>query len=304
MVERTPILNALTYVILCAGVIGMAAPIYLVVVAASLPVERILQMPLPVWPGGRLLDNLAVAWERGDFRNQFFNSLSMACAIVVGKIALSSITAFAITYFRFPLRTTVFWLIFVTLMLPLEVRIVPTYAVAANALEPFQALLDASGLTNAIETATSLRIALKWNLLDSFTGLTLPLIATATGTFLYRQFFLSIPRELAEAAKMDGAGPLRFLKDIGWPLSRTNTAALAIIMFIYGWNQYLWPLLITTDPKMRTVVMGLSRLLPGQDQSPEWNVAMAGALIVMAPPVIVVFAMHKLFVKGLMSGSH
>ena len=304
MVERTPFLNALTYLVLILGLVVMTVPIYLVIVVASLPVERLMQMPLTLLPGGDILSNFATAWQRSGFRHQFLNSLTMACVIVAGKIALSSITAFAITYFRFPFRGAVFWAIFVTLMLPLEVRIVPTYAVAANALEPFQIMFDWLGITDLIAAVTSIRIDLEWNLLDSFTGLTLPLMATATGTFLYRQFFLSIPNELAEAAKIDGAGPLRFFVDIAWPLSRTTTAALAIIMFISGWNQYLWPLLITTEPDMQTVVMGLSQLLPSADQRPEWNIAMAGALIVMAPPVLVVFALHRLFVKGLMSGSH
>uniref|UniRef100_S0DFR7 Putative sn-glycerol-3-phosphate transport system permease n=1 Tax=termite gut metagenome TaxID=433724 RepID=S0DFR7_9ZZZZ len=302
MIERTPVLNILTYLVMISGVIGMALPIYLVVVTASLPVERIGQTPPAFLPGGELFTNLATAFERSGFADQFMNSLTMAVTIVIGKIVLSTMTAFAITYFRFPLKGLVFWAIFVTLMLPLEVRIVPTYAVAANALEPFQQILDWLYISDAIAAVTSIRVRLEWNLLDSFTGLTLPLMATATGTFLYRQFFLSIPNELADAAKVDGAGAFRFFVDIAWPLSRTTTAALAIIMFISGWNQYLWPLLITTDPSMHTVVMGLSQLLPGADQRPEWNIAMAGALIVMLPPVLVVFAMHRLFIKGLMGG--
>jgi sn-glycerol 3-phosphate transport system permease protein len=304
MIERTPILNLATYAVMITGVIGMALPIYLVIVTASLPIERVSQMPLALLPGQDLFANFATAWQRSGFAGQFGNSLKMAVTIVIGKIVLSTMTAFAITYFRFPFRGLVFWAIFVTLMLPLEVRIVPTYAVAANALEPFQQILDWLYITDAIAAVTSVQVSLQWNLLDSFTGLTLPLMATATGTFLYRQFFLSIPDELAEAAKVDGAGPFRFFIDIAWPLARTTTAALAIIMFISGWNQYLWPLLITTDHSMHTVVMGLSQLLPGADQRPEWNVAMAGALIVMLPPVLIVFAMHRLFIKGLMGGSH
>jgi len=304
MIERTPVLNVATHAILLLGVVGMALPIYLVFVAASLPLERVVQVPPPLVPGLDLGENLARAWEKGDFANQFANSLAMASTVVLGKIALASITAFAITYFRFPLRSAVFWAIFITLMLPLEMRIVPTYSVAANALEPFQAFLDVLGVTQLVERLAGIRIALEWNLLNSFVGLTLPLVATATGTFLFRQFFLTIPNELAEAARMDGAGALRFFKDIAWPLSRTTTAALAIIMFVYGWNQYLWPLLITTEPSMRTVVIGLGRLLPGEDQLPEWNIAMAGALIVMAPPVLVVVAMQRLFVKGLVGAEH
>jgi sn-glycerol 3-phosphate transport system permease protein len=166
---------------------------------------------------------------------------------VLGKITLACITAFGIVFFNSPRRMVIFWLIFITLMLPLEVRIVPTYAVAANALSPFQKILDWTGLSWLIEMAVGVRGGLEWNLLNSYTGLILPLVATATGTFLYRQFFLTIPDELVEAARMDGAGPLRFLWDILIPLSRTNIAALATIMFVYAWNQYLWPLLVITD---------------------------------------------------------
>jgi sn-glycerol 3-phosphate transport system permease protein len=198
------------------------------------------------------------------------NSLIMALGITVGKIAISIISAYAIVYFRFPLKNLAFWLIFLTLMLPVEVRIVPTYEVVA-------------GL----------------GLLNSYSGLILPLIASATATFLFRQLFLTIPDELVEAARIDGAGPMRFFLDVLLPMSRTNIAALFVILFIYGWNQYLWPLLITTDPSMNTIVMGLKQMLPTGDQTVEWPVIMATALLAMVPPVAVVLFMQKLFVKGL-----
>jgi len=198
------------------------------------------------------------------------NSLVMAVAIAVGKIAISLLSAYAIVYFRFPFRMLCFWTIFITLMLPVEVRIVPTYEVVAS-----------------------------FGMLNSFAGLTLPLIASATATFLFRQFFMTVPDELVEAARIDGAGPMRFFKDILLPLSRTNIAALFVILFIYGWNQYLWPLLITTEPEMNTIVMGIKQMLPTADDWGNWPVTMATAILAMVPPVAVVVLMQRLFIKGL-----
>jgi sn-glycerol 3-phosphate transport system permease protein len=199
----------------------------------------------------------------------------------------------------------IFWVVFITLMLPLEVRIVPTYAVAANALTPFQAILDWTGLSWLINTVSGIEVDLEWRMLNSYTGLILPLIATATGTFLYRQFFMTIPDELVEAAKMDGAGPLRFLWEILVPLSRTNIAALATIMFVFSWNQYLWPLLIITDPSYGVVAVELGKLVPDSNSTggdiPRWNIAMAGTLIVTIPPIIVVVFMQRWFVRGLIN---
>jgi sn-glycerol 3-phosphate transport system permease protein len=199
-----------------------------------------------------------------------FNSLVMALAIALGKIAISVIAAYAIVYFKFPFRMTFFWMIFITLMLPVEVRILPTYEVIANL-----------------------------GMLNSYAGLTIPLIASATATFLFRQFFLSVPDELTEAARIDGAGPLRFFRDILLPLSGTSIAALFVIQFIYGWNQYLWPLLVTTGEDYYTVVMGISRMVNAVDTAPQWNLVMATAMLALIPPVIVVLAMQRLFVKGL-----
>jgi sn-glycerol 3-phosphate transport system permease protein len=197
-------------------------------------------------------------------------SLVSALVIAVGKIAISLLSAFAIVYFRFPFRQLFFWAIFITLMLPVEVRIGPTYQVVADL-----------------------------GLLNSYAGLTIPLIASATATFLFRQFFLTVPDELVEAARMDGAGPLRFFKDVLLPLSTTSIAALFVIQFIYGWNQYLWPLLVTTNEDMYPVVMGIKRMISGGDAANEWNVVMATALLAMMPPALVVILMQKWFVKGL-----
>jgi sn-glycerol 3-phosphate transport system permease protein len=304
VIERTPVLNFVTHAILVGGLLVAFLPMWLVFVAATLTIEQINSPPISLIPGGELFANLSAAWNRADLGTKLLNSLFVAVAVAAGKIAIASLTAFAIVFFRFPGRMVVFWMIFVTLMLPLEVRIVPTYAVAANALAPLQALLDVLGIAWLWQAATGVKLALEWNLLNSYTGLILPLVATATGTFLFRQFFLTIPAEIVEAARMDGARPLRFLRDMLIPLSKTNMAALFTIMFIYAWNQYLWPILVTTDRvNYGTAVMELKRLIPTAATTgggtPDWNVAMAGCLIVMLPPLVVVALMQRYFVRGL-----
>ena len=219
----------------------------------------------------------------------------------MGKVAISILSAFAIVYFDFRFKMTAFWIIFMSLMLPIEVRIVPTYEVAANALMPFLwlgELLRLDDLASWI-AGEPVRFDVRVSLLNSYAGLIFPLIASATATFLFRQFFMTIPNEMTEAAKIDGAGPMRFLLDILLPLSRTNIAALCVILFIYGWNQFLWPLLVTTDPSYSTVVIGIAKLMPQPEAVPEWNLAMTAALIAMAPPVLVVVFLQRLFVKGL-----
>jgi sn-glycerol 3-phosphate transport system permease protein len=305
MIERTPILNIVTHVILFSGLAIMVIPIYLVIVAASQTLPDVMSIPAKLLPGDQLLVNLQSAWEDGNFRNTFSNTMILATGVVVGKVVLAALTAFGIVFFNHRLRMPIFWLVFITLMLPLEVRIVPTYAIAANALLPFQTILDATGLSWLINAVTGVEVALNWNLLNSYTGLIMPLVATATGTFLYRQFFLTIPDELVEAAKMDGAGPLRFLAQILIPLSVTNMAALATIMFVVGWNQYLWPLLVITDPDYAVAAVELSRMVPNSSTTggdiPNWHIAMAGTLIVMLPPVIVVIMMQRWFVRGLIN---
>ncbi len=304
MIERTPVLNFATHAILVGGLLIAFLPLWLVFVAATLTIEQINSPPISLIPGGELFTNLAEAWSRADLGTKLLNSLFVAVAVAAGKIAIASLTAFAIVFFRFPGRMLVFWMIFVTLMLPLEVRIVPTYAVAANALAPVQAVLDVVGIAWLWQAITGVKLALEWNLLNSYTGLILPLVATATGTFLFRQFFMTIPAEIVEAARMDGARPLRFLRDMLIPLSKTNIAALFTIMFIYAWNQYLWPILVTTDRvNYGTAVMELKRLIPTAATTgggtPDWNVAMAGCLIVMLPPLVVVALMQRYFVRGL-----
>jgi sn-glycerol 3-phosphate transport system permease protein len=273
MVEKKGVGRLLTHGTLIIGICIICFPIYVAFIASTVTQSDLISPPMPLVPGGHFIDNYREALLSGmsaPVWKMLLNSLIMALGITIGKIAISIISAYAIVYFRFPLKNLVFWLIFLTLMLPVEVRIVPTYEVVA-------------GL----------------GLLNSYSGLILPLIASATATFLFRQLFLTIPDELVEAARIDGAGPMRFFIDVLLPMSRTNIAALFVILFIYGWNQYLWPLLITTDPSMNTIVMGLKQMLPSGDQTVEWPVIMATSLLAMVPPVAVVLFMQKLFVKGL-----
>jgi len=302
MIERSPVFDFLTYVAMAIGAFLVIMPFWVTLVAGSQSLQEVSQVPISLLPSGHLWENLTAAWARGDLGPKLINSLVVAVGVTVGKITLASLSAFSIVFFNYRGRMICFWMIFITLMLPLEVRIVPTYAIAANALLPFQALLDVTGLTGLIQAASGIQLSLNWNLLNSYTGLILPLVATATGTFLYRQFFMTIPDELVEASKMDGARPLEFFFDVLLPLSRTNMLALATIMFVSSWNQYLWPLLITTDrTNFGTVVMQLKALIPAQNGTPDWNVTMAGALIIMAPPLLIVAFMQRWFVRGLIS---
>jgi sn-glycerol 3-phosphate transport system permease protein len=278
MVERNPWLKLLSHLVLLVGVALVAFPIYITWVASTHTTDEIVQVPMPLLPGAHMVENyrVALSGERqgtgshASVGRMMVVSFVTAMVIAVGKIAISLLSAFAIVYFRFPFRMTVFWAIFVTLMLPVEVRIGPTYQVVADL-----------------------------GLLNSYAGLTVPLIASATATFLFRQFFLTVPDELVEAARVDGAGPMRFFKDILVPLSVTSMAALFVIQFIYGWNQYLWPLLVTTEENMYPVVIGIKQMISGGDAQTEWNIVMATAMLAMLPPALVVMLMQKWFVKGL-----
>jgi sn-glycerol 3-phosphate transport system permease protein len=305
MVERAPVLDGICHAILLVGVACVCVPLYLTFVAGSLTIDQVQQVPLPWLPGDRFLENVRTAWTQAHFDRLFLNSFIVAIGITVGKIAVSLLSAFAITYFRFPFRMTAFWLIFVSLMLPIEVRISPTYESVANAALPLQWLADAlhlAGLWHAL-SGQRIEIRLEWNMVNTYPGLILPLIASASATFLFRQFFLTVPDELCEAARLDGASPLHFFRTILLPLSRSNIVALAIILFLYGWNQYLWPLLFTTDKDMATAVIGLKHLIPRSDSVPAWNVAMSAALLTMLPPVVVVVLLQRSFVKGLVDSS-
>jgi sn-glycerol 3-phosphate transport system permease protein len=294
MIERAPIFNAVSQVVLFLALIAILIPFWIVFAAASHDFVTVNKVPMPLMPGSHLWENLKEVWVKGNFSNAMLNSLISAVAVTIGKIALASITAFSIVFFKYRARMIVFWLIFITLMLPLEVRIVPTYAVAANVLSPFQATLNSLGFSIVLP---------EWNLLNTYPGLVLPLIATATGTFLYRQFFMTIPAELSEAEKMDGAGPIRFFWQILMPLSLSNMAALAAIMFVYSWNQYLWPLLVITDQiNYATATMQLQKLVPGGfGEPPVWNTAMAANLIVLAPPALVSILLQRFIVRGLIT---
>lgn len=301
MVEKTPVLDTFTYIFLMVGIFIVGFPIIYSLIATTLTLEEVSQVPMPLVPGDQFMDNMKEAWARGNLGRQIFNSFVMATGITVGKITVSMIGAFSIVYFDYRLRVVAFASVFCTLMLPVEVRIMPTYEVAANVLGPLQAVWDFLHLSSIVSwiSGNDFEINLNWSLLDSYAGLTLPLVASATCTFLFRQFFLTVPEELCEAAKMDGASPMTFFRKILFPLSKTNIAALIVIEFVYGYNQYLWPLLITTNPDMTTAVIGLQDLIPQADDLPEWNIALGAALMVMLPPVLVVLSMQRWFVKGL-----
>jgi sn-glycerol 3-phosphate transport system permease protein len=276
MIENRPLLTFVSHLVLAIGVVIVALPVYIAFVASTRTAEDVIHAPMPLVPGTHLIENYTAALAHGAGEStagvgrMMVNSLVCALVIAVGKIAISLLSAFAIVYFRFRFRSFAFWMIFVTLMLPVEVRILPTYQVVSDL-----------------------------HMLDTYAGLTVPLIASATATFLFRQFFLTIPDELAEAARIDGAGPMRFFWDVVVPLSRPSTAALFVILFVYGWNQYLWPLLVTTREDMYTAVIGIKRMISGGDAANEWNLVMATAILAMLPPALVVLLTQKWFVKGL-----
>ena len=278
MVERSPFLTFLAHAVMWIGMLIVAFPLYLAFIASTHTPQEIVQAPMPLLPGSYMWESYAKALTGGGaggggstapVAHMMWVSFVTAMVIAVGKIAISLLSAFALVYFRFPFKNLFFWMIFVTLMLPVEVRIGPTYKVVADL-----------------------------GMLNTYAGLTIPLIASATATFLFRQFFLTVPDELVEAARMDGASPMRFFWDVLLPLSKTSIAALFVIQFIYGWNQYLWPLLVTTNENMYPVVLGIKRLIAGEAFT-EWNVVMATAILAMLPPALVVMLMQKWFVKGL-----
>ena len=280
MVERDKAGRALAHVVLLLGVLVVAFPVYVTLIASTQTSQQIVQtVPMSMAPGGHMIETYRVALFGGEtsygskvapVAPMLWVSFVSAMVIAIGKISISLLSAFAFVYFRFPGRGLCFWMVFITLMLPVEVRILPTYQVISDL-----------------------------SMLNSYAGLTVPLIASATATFLFRQFFLTIPDELVEAARIDGAGPIRFFKDVLVPLSMTSVAALFVIQFIYGWNQYLWPLLVTTDESMYPIVMGIKRMFAGGDAANEWNVIMATAILAMIPPALVVLLMQRWFIKGL-----
>lgn len=267
----------LIHVLLIMFILLFFAPLYVAIIAASHQSDTFLHGHLPLFPGGYFFQNIKTVFLQGiastgsaSVLTMLFNSLCMALLIATGKVAMALMSAFVLVYFEFRYKSVVFAMIFMTMMLPVEVRIVPTFQVV---------------------------VALDW--LNSFAGLTLPLMASATATFLFRQFFKTLPSSLVHAAKLDGAGPLRFFIDMVIPLSKTPITALFVIMFVYGWNQYLWPMIITTQPDKATVVMGMKALVGVADQIPQWHLIMSTALIALIPPCAVVLILQKWFEKGL-----
>ncbi|MBB3428261.1 sn-glycerol 3-phosphate transport system permease protein [Rhizobium sp. BK312] len=277
MIEKRPIANLIGHLMLIIGIVIVAFPIYYTFVASTMTSAEILRPPISLLPGGHFAENYGEALNGGvervvgvSLERMLWNTFVVAVVIAAGKIAISFLSAFAIVFFRFPLRMVFFWMIFVTLMLPVEVRILPTYKVIVDL-----------------------------GMIDTYAGLTLPLMASATATFLFRQFFLTVPGELLEAARIDNAGPFRFMRDILLPLSKTNIAALFVILFIYGWTQYLWPLLVTNDAKMSTIIIGLRKMVDFADAATPWNFVMVTAILAIIPPILVVVLMQRWFVKGL-----
>jgi sn-glycerol 3-phosphate transport system permease protein len=277
MIENTPVRTVIAHLLLVLGILVVAFPIYYTFVASTHSLQTILRPPLPLLPGDRFIENYSTALFGGIGRiggvsvaTMLWNTTVMALGIAIGKIVISILSAYAIVFFRFPFRMTFFWLIFITLMLPVEVRILPTYKVMVDL-----------------------------HLIDTYAGLIIPIIASATATLLFRQFFLTIPGELVEAARVDGAGPFRFFKDILLPLSKTNIAALFVILFIYGWTQYLWPLLVTNSNDMNTIVIGLKKMISFADADTEWHLVMVTSMFAIVPPILVVVQMQRWFVRGL-----
>ncbi|KXU88150.1 glycerol-3-phosphate transporter [Paraburkholderia monticola] len=276
MIENRRGFDLFCHAVLILGVALVVFPVYVAFCAATMSEHEVFTVPLSLVPSTHLFENIATIWSHGTgnaaapFNRMLLNSLVMALVIAIGKIAVSMISAYAIVYFRFPFRTAAFWLIFVTLMLPVEVRIFPT-----------------------VEVVSSMHLS------NTYTGLTLPLIASATATFLFRQFFKTLPDELMEAARIDGAGALRFFWDVVLPLSRTTMAALFVITFIYGWNQYLWPILITSQQSLTTAVIGIRGMIASGDTATEWHLVMTATLLAMLPPLVVVLTMQRWFVRGL-----
>jgi len=277
MIDRRPVANITGHLILVLGIIIVAFPIYYTFVASTMTSAQILRPPITMLPQDHFVENYHDALVGGvervvgvSLERMMVNTIIVSTLIAIGKIVISFLSAFAIVFFRFPLRMVFFWMIFITLMLPVEVRILPTYKVIVDL-----------------------------GMIDTYAGLTLPLMASATATFLFRQFFLTIPGELVEAARIDNAGPLRFMRDILFPLSRTNLAALFVILFIYGWTQYLWPLLVTNDASMSTIIIGLRKMVDFADAATPWNLVMVTAILAIIPPILVVVLMQRWFVKGL-----
>jgi sn-glycerol 3-phosphate transport system permease protein len=276
MVERKPLLDWLAHIILVIGLVVVALPVWVAFVGSTHTLDAVVQAPMPIWPGSELWANYSqvlgeggTSGTRAPVGRMLGVSLTIALLIACGKICLALVSAFALVYFKFRFKQIAFWLIFITLMLPVEVRISPTYQVVSDL-----------------------------GMLNSYAGLTMPLLASATATFLFRQFFMTIPDELVEASRIDGASPMRFFIDVLLPLSKTNIAALFVIMFIYGWNQYLWPLLVSTEEKYYPIVIGIKQMIAAESQV-EWQLVMATAMLALIPPVLVVIGMQRWFVKGL-----
>lgn len=300
MVEKSHSITIVANLILLVGVLYILAPLYLTVTTASQSYEYMLANGLAWVPGDRLIDNLLRAATQTRLPWQMLNSLIVAFGSALAICVLSFISAFAIVYFKQRWAGFAFAFILASIMLPLDVRVITTYQVAANVLAPINGLLDVTGLNHLVAQAFGAPINLQWRILDTHFGLIAPLVAHGMGTFLFRQTFLTLPIDLLKAARMDGAGPLRFMIDIVLPLSRSSFAALFVLTFLAGWTSYLWPLVASSTPNMQTAVVGLARLNPGGDgEIPDYPLLMAGAVIVSIVPLAMIALLQRYLVRGL-----
>lgn len=300
MIENARSINLVAGLLLVLGIVYIAGPLYLTVATASHTLDFILREGFAWYPGTELLTNMGRIITETRIPVQMFNSLVVAFSNALGTSILSFLAAFAIVYFRVRWAGVVFALILATIMLPLDIRVITTYQVASNIFSPLNAVLDVTGLNGLIAQAFGSPVHLELSVLNTHVGLIAPLIAHGTGTFLFRQFFLTLPKDLFKAARMDGAGPIRFMWDILLPLSRTSFAALFVLTFLSGWTQYLWPLVGASTPDMQTAVVGLARLVPDADgEIPDFPMIMAGAVLVSLVPLTMIALLQRYLVQGL-----
>jgi sn-glycerol 3-phosphate transport system permease protein len=300
MVENARSINIAASILLLIGILYIVGPLYLTLSTASQSYEYMLRNGLAWVPGTELFANMGKVIHDTRIPVQMLNSMIVAFSNALATCALSFLSAYAIVYFRIRWAGVAFALILATIMLPLDIRVITTYQVASNIFSPLNALLDYTSLNSLIEMVFGAPVHLELSVLDTHFGLIAPLVAHGTGTFLFRQFFLTLPKDLFKAARMDGAGPIRFLFDILLPLARTSFASLFVLTFLSGWTQYLWPLVGASTPDMQTAVVGLARLVPDADgQVPDFPMIMAGAVLVSLVPLTMIALLQRFLVQGL-----
>lgn len=258
------------HAILILLVIVLAFPVFFALVTSTLSLQESYQYPPKLIPGNQFMNNLKEAWVRVNIGRLFFNSTLISVVVAIVKTILALLAAFAYTHFKFRGQGLLFSMCMITQMLPLPVRIIPTYQLMAS-----------------------------FNWINSYYALMVPFFASTTGLLLFRQFYMTVPADLPDAARVDGASPMRYFWQILIPISKTNIAALFVIEFIFMWSQYLWPLIVTTTSEMRVIQIGIKMLLASEQIAPEWNIIMAATVIAMLPPLIVLLVLRKSFVEGI-----